>query len=211
VKNLYIIMAHIDDFECSCLGYVNKHQEEYNKICLVVCSYWENKKNIFTENLKLINSHLKAPIAYVNLNFKQRRLNSEIDNLKDDIYKLIDFSREFDILTHDKNDLHTDHVAVHNIARGMYKHCSKYISVYSPSSSDFKPNYFIALDSETYGIKKTTMDKYSMEVEQSYSKSGYYLQSEEHYNIGRSYVLENFVNVKNQYFEIYRICKWLQK
>ena len=203
-------MAHIDDFECSCLGYINKHQKEYEKIYLVVCSYWENKKNIFTENLKLINSHFENPIIYTNLNFKQRRLNSGIDDLKDKFYKLIDFDHEFDILTHDKNDLHTDHLAVYNIARGMYKHCSRYVAVYSPSSSDFKPNYFITLDTEIYGIKKNTMDRYSMEVEQSYSKSGYYLQSEEHYNIGRSYVLENFVNVDKQFFEIYKIYKWLQ-
>ena len=35
---------------------------------------------------------------------------------------------------------------------------------------------------------------FQYQKEQSYSKLGYYLQSDEHYNIGRAYVLENFVN-----------------
>ena len=29
-------MAHIDDFECSCYGYLFRHHKEYEKIYLVI-------------------------------------------------------------------------------------------------------------------------------------------------------------------------------
>ena len=50
---------------------------------------------------------------------------------------------------------------------------------------------------------------YDIGKEQSYSKMGYYLDSEEHWNIGKSYQMENFVHTDNKYYEVYRIIKWL--
>lgn len=205
LKNLYIIMAHIDDFECSCLGYVSRHLSEYSNINLIVPSFWKNKHDIMLHNLE----DLTIPIQYINLEFEQRKLHSNLDDVKDQIYNLIDFDVEFDILTHDKNDTHTDHFAVHLLANGLYKYVERYVTVYSPSSLKFNPNYFVPLSDDLYAKKKKMMDRYDIESEQSYSKSGYYLQSEDHYNIGQSYVLENFVYPKSKYYEIYRIYKWM--
>ena len=51
-------------------------------------------------------------------------------------------------------------------------------------------------------------DRYNIGNEQSYTKLGYYLQSEDHYNIGRAYQLENFVHLDDEYSECYKILKW---
>ena len=91
----------------------------------------------------------------------------------------------------------------------MFKYSQRFISVYSPSSINFNPNYFIGLHDTNYEIKKSALDKYNIENEQSYSKLGYYLQSEEHYNIGRAHVLENYVFDDYEHYEIYKILKWL--
>ena len=91
----------------------------------------------------------------------------------------------------------------------MYKYCNRFVTIYSPSSAKFNPNYYIGLDEETYSLKKKTLDKYDINKEQSYTKLGYYLQSEEHYNIGRAHVLENYVFDDYKNYEIYKIIKWL--
>ena len=52
MRNLYIFLAHIDDFECSCYGYLFKHHKEYKKINLIVTTNWEQKKSIMLQNLK---------------------------------------------------------------------------------------------------------------------------------------------------------------
>ena len=36
------------------------------------------------------------------------------------------------------------------------------------------------------------------------------MQNEEHYNIGRSYYLENFVHQEYEYYETYRVLKHLE-
>jgi len=201
-------LAHIDDFECSCYGYLFKHYKDYDKINLIIASTWEKKVPILIDNLKSLPLEITKKLKYTNLNFKQRTLTTNFDNIKDDFYNLINFSESFDILTHDKNDTHTDHKSLADISNGMFKYTQRFTTVYSPSSINFNPNYFIGLSSYEYNIKKQALDKYDIEKEQSYSNLGYYLQSEDHYNIGKSYVLENFVNIDNEYFEIYKIHKW---
>ena len=68
--------------------------------------------------------------------------------MKDDFYKKINFDKRFDLITHDNNDSHTDHVAVNLVAKGMYKYCSRFITMYSPSSVHFESNYYIGLSSQ---------------------------------------------------------------
>ena len=34
-KDLIVFVAHIDDFECACYGYVFKHHKEYDKIKII--------------------------------------------------------------------------------------------------------------------------------------------------------------------------------
>ena len=143
------------------------------------------------------------------MDFEARTLMNKFDNVKDEFYKMINWNEKFDILTQDENDTHTDHKVLRDIGMVLYKYVDRYVTVYSPSSINFNPNYFIGLHDTNYEIKKSALDKYNIENEQSYSKLGYYLQSEEHYNIGKSYVLENFVHVKDKFFEIYKIYKWL--
>ena len=147
-------------------------------------------------------------ISYRNLMYDARTLVSKFDQVKDDLYNMIDWEQPFDILTHDENDTHTDHMALKDITMGLYKYAMKYVTVYSPSSINFRPNYFVGMDYETFLYKKTALDKYDIAKEQSYSKLGYYLQSDDHYNIGKSYVLENCVTTTYDYYEIYKILKW---
>ena len=208
-KDLIVFIAHIDDFECACYGYVFKHHKEYDKIKIVTATTWAKKLPVWGENLKLFPKEILSKIEDINLDFPQRQLTTEFDNLKDKFYKIIDFNKRFDILTHDEEDCHSDHTALAKAARGMYKYCNRFVTIYSPSSAHFNPNYFVGLDEDTYNLKKLTLDKYDIQKDQSYTKLGYYLQSEEHYNIGRAHVLENYVFDDYKNYEIYKIIKWL--
>lgn len=209
-KNLICFMSHIDDFEISCLGYLFKHANEYNKLTCIIATHWEAKNNIWQENLKVLEKALGRQIDYVNLGFEQRQMHSKLDDIKNMLYSNIDFSKtsRFDILTHDDDDCHTDHVAAHLMMKGLYKYANRFVTVYSPSSLNFKANYWVNLTEDNYKIKKNLLDKYDINVEQSYTKLGYYLQDSSHYNIGNAYYKENFVHQDENYHECYRILKW---
>jgi len=208
-KDLIIFIAHIDDCECASYGYLFKHYQEYDKIKIITATTWENKIPIWEKNKQALPASILNKITDINLQFDQRTLFTNLDLMKDAFYKKINFDRRFDLLTHDDNDSHTDHVAVSLVAKGMYKYCNRFVTIYSPSSVHFDSNYYIGLSSQAFSIKRKALDEYDISKEQSYSKWGYYLQSEEHYNIGRAYVLENFAFDDYKNYEIYRILKWL--
>ena len=84
----------------------------------------------------------------------------------------------------------------------------KYLSIYSPSTISFKPNFWISLDDKDYRLKKELCDVYNIDNEQSYTKLGYYLQSEDHYNIGSAYEIENFTKTISNHTECFKILKW---
>lgn len=208
-KDLVIFIAHVDDCECASYGYLFKHHEEYEEIKIVTATTWPNKVPVWEKNLKNLPEPVFSKIKNINLEFNQRTLFENLDPMKDSFYKKIDFNKRFDLLTHDDKDSHTDHVAVNLAAKGLYKYCNRFITMYSPSSVHFKSNYYIGLSPEVVSIKKEALDGYDIAKEQSYSKWGYYLQSEEHYNIGRAHVLENFAFDDYENYEIYKILKWL--
>jgi LmbE family N-acetylglucosaminyl deacetylase len=209
-KSLIFFVSHLDDFEISCMGYLLKHHAEYEEILCVVASSWSAKTEIWTKNLQEIERRIDRKISYFNLGFEQRRLTACLDDVKDVFYKSISFGRQlrFDIVTHDAGDCHTDHVATHQIAKGLYKYADRFVTIYSPSTSNFQANYWIGLTDEDYDLKKTLLDKYDINTEQSYTKLGYYLQSDKHYDIGSAYYLENFVHNNHAHHECYKILKW---
>jgi len=209
-KDLIFFLAHLDDFEISCMGYLLKHHQQYDEIRCVLASSWDPKADLWSNNLRDISSFIGREIRYDNLEFKQRSLTSNFDEVKDKFYKTIEFgkSSRFDIVTHDSNDCHTDHTSVHTISKGLYKYTNRFVTVYSPSSISFKPNYWIGFNDSQYALKKKMLDKYSIGVEQSYTKLGYYLQSDPHYNIGNAYYMENFVHMDEPHHECYKILKW---
>jgi len=206
-KTLNIFCAHLDDLELSCLGFLFQHHHEYSQIKLFVASYHEYKDEVTKINTEMLSKLFKKKIQYVNLNHKSRYLYSSADSLKECLYNNINFKEKFDILTHGKNDLHTDHIACSMIANGIYKYCERYVEFYSPSSKNFDPNYFISLTKEQFEIKSAAYQKYDINKDDSFTKIGYYFN--DHWNIGKSYVLENFVNYDSEYYEIYRITKWV--
>ena len=212
MRRLVIFLAHIDDLEISSFGYIFKNYKKYDDIEFFLATNWSKKEDIFKENLKAIENRIGRTIKYTNFGYEQRKLTTYFDNLKDDFYKSFDFTTEITLLTHDSEDTHTDHTVINSIAMGLYKYCDRFITVYSPSSINFKSNYFIELAEEDYILKKECMDKYDISNEQSYSRLGYYLKSEEHYNIGRSYVLEKHAKALSaSHWEVYRILKWAGK
>jgi LmbE family N-acetylglucosaminyl deacetylase len=206
-KDLHVLCAHLDDFEISCNGYIFKHHKQYKNIYIHVATNNNHKEPITVENLQLLIDILEdSKINYKQHNFHSTRLRSEMDDLKDSIYTSIDFKRNFDILSHDSNDLHTDHQVCYEIMMGLLKLSDNFITYYSPSSLNFEPNYFIELTEEQYKFKTETIGKYDIEKDQSYTKVGYYLN--EHWNIGMAYVMENCAKYKSEYYDIYKIKKW---
>tara|TARA_R110002012_G_scaffold237894_1_gene411645 strand:- start:10 stop:624 length:615 start_codon:yes stop_codon:yes gene_type:complete len=204
MKTLYIFVAHIDDLEFSCLGYLLNN--EYNKIKIVISTTWKPKTKVFNTNLNILNKYKK--LEYVNLGFDQRLIPTHFDKVKNAFYKQIDFTEDFDILTHDKSDAHTDHKALHEIALGLYKYTNRFITIYSPEAINFTPNYFIELSKEQLNLKKQLLDNYNFNEEQSYTKKGKYFE-DNRINISTFYALENFHNKDMEGCEIYKIHKWL--
>ena len=208
-KDLHVLCAHLDDFEISCNGYIFKHYKQYENIYIHVATNNDHKEPITVENLQLLTNILSSTtstIHYKQHDFHSTRLRSEMDDLKDSIYTSIDFKRNFDILSHDSNDLHTDHQVCYEIMMGLLKLSDNFITYYSPSSLNFEPNYFIELTEEQYKFKTGTIGKYDIKKDQSYTKIGYYLS--EHWNIGMAYVMENCAKYKSEYYDIYKIKKW---
>lgn len=208
---LVIFLAHIDDIELSSLSYIFKNYKEYDEISFYLATKWQPKEQIWKKNLEKIR--LRCPlikINYFNFNYNQRTLMTNLDRLKDEFYSQIKFSKniKIDMLTHDLEDCHTDHVSIAMISKGLFKYTERYITVYSPSTTNFKPNLWIELSEEDYLIKKEMCDMYNIDNEQSYTNLGYYLQSEDHYNIGRAYEIENFALIKSKYSECFKILKW---
>tara|TARA_R110000803_G_scaffold52371_2_gene107835 strand:- start:234 stop:884 length:651 start_codon:yes stop_codon:yes gene_type:complete len=208
-KDLHVLCAHLDDFEISCNGYIFKHYKQYENIYIHVATNNDHKEPITVENLQLLTNILSSTtstIHYKQHDFHSTRLRSEMDDLKDSIYTSIDFKRNFDILSHDSNDLHTDHQVCYEIMMGLLKLSDNFVTYYSPSSLNFEPNYFIELTEEQYKFKTGTIGKYDIKKDQSYTKIGYYLS--EHWNIGMAYVMENCAKYKSEYYDIYKIKKW---
>jgi len=204
-KDLHILCAHLDDFEISCYGYLFKHPGHYENIYLHVATVNDYKDPITCQNI----SDLKdagISVKYIQHGFNSTRLRTEMDDLKDSIYNFIDFNRNFEILSHDDKDLHTDHQVCNEIMMGLYKLSDRFITYYSPSSLNFEPNYFIELNKKQYKVKSTAISKYDIKKDQSYSKVGYYL--DEHWNIGMASVMENCAKYKSEYYDIYKIKKW---
>ena len=74
-KDLIVFIAHIDDFECACYGYVLNHYKEYNKIKIVTATTWPAKVKVWEENKldfpqdlqnKLGLLHRKLPFNFCN-------------------------------------------------------------------------------------------------------------------------------------------------
>ena len=205
-RDLHILCAHLDDFEISCYGYVFKHHNRYENIYLHLATNNDYKEPITVKKLTELNLILKHPIIYRQHGFNSTRLRTEMDDLKNSIYKGINFKKDFDILSHDSADLHTDHQVCYEIMMGLLKLSDRFVTYYSPSSLNFEPNYFIELSKEQYDFKTKTISKYDIKKDQSYSKVGYYLN--EHWNIGMAYVMENCAKYKSEYYDIYKIKKW---
>lgn len=208
-KELVFFIAHLDDFEFSCFGFLFEHHKSYETIKIIHATTWEKKEETWKNNLKSLPDEIKSKIQDINLGFPQRRLMENFDNLKDKFYERIDFKNRFDLITHDSEDCHTDHVVLFQISKGIFKYANRFITIYSPSSINFGANYFIGLSESVYELKKGCLDQYDISKEQSFTKLGYYLQSEEHYNIARTHVLANYAFDDFKTYEIYRILKWL--
>jgi hypothetical protein len=208
-KNLIFFISHIDDFEFSCLGYLFKNYHFYKDIEIIIASFWDEKESTFQNNLHTIKTAIGRNISYKNLHFPQRSLTKSYDCMKDDFYNTIDFDQSFDIVTHDSTDAHSDHIAVNKAAFGLFKHSDRFVTIYSPSSVNFNPNYYVEMSEELYEFKHSLLINYDFSREQSYTKKGNYFRKK-YTNIAGIYSMENFINRDMEYCEIYKIYKWVQ-
>jgi len=208
-KDLIIFVAHIDDAEFCTYGYLFKHYKEYEKIKIITATSWHKKIPIWNENKKKLPKKILDKIVDINLNFEQKKIFKNLDEVKDSFFCHIDFDKRFDLLVHDEHDCHTDHVALNLISKGIYKYCNRYITIHSPSSVNFQGNYYIPLSKKIFKLKSESLARYDIKKDQSYTGTGYYLYNKEYSNIARSYVLQNFTFYDYDLYEIYKIIKWI--
>jgi len=208
-KQLIFFVAHLDDYEFSCLSYLFKHHHKYDTIKVIIATHWDYKKDIWLANLEQIEEIIGKKVEYHNLSFSQRTLTKYFDEMKDKFYGIVDFNSNFDIVTHDTNDAHSDHMSVHKASFGIFKYCNRFVTIYSPSSVNFVPNYYIEMSEEEFDAKHKFLTNYDFLKEESYSKKGSYFRKE-YTNVASIYAMENFINCDMQYCEIYKIYKWVE-
>ena len=208
-RELVFFISHLDDFEFSCLGFLFKNHQRYQRIKIIIATTWIEKEKIWEENLLRIIDFVGRDIEYINLGFPQRTLSKNFDDMKDKFYKNLTFCDYCDIITHDVEDLHSDHNSVHKAAIGMLKHSDKFITIYSPSSYGYIPNYYVSMSENEFNFKHHLLTQYDFTKEQSYSKKGSYFRKE-YTNIAGIYSMENFINREMEYCEIYKIYKWVE-
>ena len=207
-RNLVFFVSHLDDFEFSCLGFLFKHHHKYQDIKIITATTWVDKELVWAKNLANIESFIDRKINSINLGFSQRTLTHNFDDMKDRFYKHLTFSDYCDIITHDIADNHSDHRCLHTAAKGMLKHSDRFITMYSPSSYEFNPNYYVSMTEKEFNFKHELLTEYDFSKEQSYSKRGTYFRKE-YTNIAGIYSMENFINRDMPYCEIYKIYKWV--
>ena len=88
-KDLIVYIAHIDDFECACYGYVLNHYKEYNKVKIITATTWPAKVQVWEENKKDFPKDLQDKLVDINLGYEARTLWKNLDDMKDDFYKLM--------------------------------------------------------------------------------------------------------------------------
>ena len=85
----------------------------------------------------------------------------------------------------------------------------RFLSIYSPSSSSFNPNFWVGISDLELDFKKKLIVNYNIENEQSYSSVGNYLQDNGIENfLNNSYFFENFIYLDFNYYECYKLLKW---
>ncbi len=68
MKTLYFFVAHLDDFEISCIGYLYKNYKQYDNVKIVIPTDWKLKRDIWYNNLNDIRKFFNIlNIQYVNL------------------------------------------------------------------------------------------------------------------------------------------------
>ena len=80
-NELVVFIAHVDDLEFSCLGFLLKNEKKYDLIKIITASAWQKKEKIFKRNLEEIGCALRAKLEFINLDFQQRSLQTNFDKL----------------------------------------------------------------------------------------------------------------------------------
>ena len=78
-KDLVVFIAHIDDFECACYGYVFKHHKEYDKIKIVTATTWAKKLPVWEENLKLFPKEILDKIEDITGAYYYHTMKKELN------------------------------------------------------------------------------------------------------------------------------------
>ena len=80
-KDLIVYIAHIDDFECACYGYVLNHYKDYDKVKVITATTWPAKVPVWDTNKKALPADLQEKLVDINLEFEARTLWSNLDDM----------------------------------------------------------------------------------------------------------------------------------
>lgn len=184
MNNVLLVGAHPDDIEIGCTGTILKLKKNGKKVYCVVMTNggnWEKKtyedrldeqKNSF--NHLSIDKVIYGPCQDGNI--------KHIPNLIDFISEIIRKYQIDTIITHYKNDTHQDHKATSLISKSASINCKNLLYFESLTSIDFKPNFFVEIN---------TYEKEKQKV------LSYFTSQNDKYN-SRNQSLIDFVNAKDR-------------
>ena len=66
-NELVVFVAHMDDLEFSCLGFLLKNEKKYDLIKIITASAWQEKEKIFKRNLEEIGCALRTKLTLLGL------------------------------------------------------------------------------------------------------------------------------------------------
>jgi len=155
--NYLFIVAHADDFEISCAGFLMNRLKEGNKCHLTVLTSGDDKirKLEQLDTIKLLNSKFNQN----KILFTSEHLTFIDSKLKNNLSDIINYTEEkikklkIDVvITHYPDDTHKDHRSVSEAVSDASRKTS-ILYFESPNTQNFNPNYFVKLTQEDIDIK----------------------------------------------------------
>lgn len=173
IMNVLAIGAHFDDIELGCSGSLKKHTEKGDKVILYVATKSgfsaPNKEAVRSDAEAMAEGEAAAKLIGGQLicgGFETLKLEFE-DTLNAQLVQLIEREQIDLIYTHDKNDVHHDHIALAKASLHSGRHVPRILTYHSnwyQSDVRFTPDFYQDI-TDTWDTKEAVIKAHRSEYE----------------------------------------------
>lgn len=162
------IGAHPDDVEIGIGGLfaANPYIEKY---CLVftTCKEMEGQQDILKEQMEAYG--VLGVKAFETLDFKVRQLDTQTYEIRNKLYETINEVKPDLVLTHNPNELHTDHATVGKQTVHMTRHLNTWCyEIIRSDNPEWKPNIYYPLTEKDMETKIKALECYKSQFKRGW-------------------------------------------